>query len=34
MNINDLSIEALESCYWDDMEFDSYVVKTAQAARI
>ena len=33
MNINDLSIEALESCYWDDMEFDSYVIKTAQAAR-
>lgn len=28
-----MSIEALESLYWDDIEFDSYVVRTAQAAR-
>lgn len=25
MNINDLSVEALESCYWDDMDIDVYL---------
>ncbi len=33
MIIDEMSIEALESQYWDDIEFDSYVVRTAQEAR-
>ncbi|MCH5348309.1 MAG: hypothetical protein J1E40_03225, partial [Oscillospiraceae bacterium] len=27
------SLEELENCCWDDIDFDSYVVRTAQAAR-
>ncbi len=33
MITDEMSIEALESQYWDDIEFDSYVVRTAQEAR-
>ena len=33
MNINDKSIEELENDYWEDSDFNSYVVQTTQNAR-
>lgn len=33
MNINDKSIEELENDYWEDSDFNSYVVETTQNAR-
>ena len=33
MNINDKSIEELENDYWEDSDFNSYIVLTTQNAR-
>ena len=33
MNINDKTIEELENDYWEDSDFNSYVVETTQNAR-
>lgn len=33
MNINDKSIEELENDYWEDSDFNSYIVQTTQNAR-